>query len=237
MQQQDYWELDWRDPPEEKIDEVARVLDQTYGPRPWRRHGDQVDELVATILSQNTSDRNSGAAFASLKRKFASWDEVRAAPTEAVAWSIRSGGLSNLKAPRIQRALTSIIDHRGSYDLGMLERMSISDAMAWLTALDGVGPKTAACVLLFSLGRPVLPVDTHVHRVAQRLGLIDARVSAERAHDRLLQLLGGNTEDIYAFHVEMIEHGRKICVARRPKCPICPLRPLCRYAHETRFHA
>jgi endonuclease-3 len=151
--------------------------------------------------------------------------------------SIRSGGLANQKGPRIQRALMSILDHRGSYDLGMLEEMPVPEAMAWLTAIDGVGPKTAACVLLFSLGMPALPVDTHVYRVSRRLGLIDANVSEVRAHDRLLELLGEDTATIYSFHVEMIAHGRTVCVARRPKCPVCPLRYLCRYAHQARADA
>jgi endonuclease III len=237
MASQDNQSADWRDTPADKIDDVVRVLDDTYGPRPWYRHSDPVDQLVGTILSQNTSDTNTARSFASLKEDFPSWEEVRTAPTSEVVASIRAGGLANQKGPRIQRALTSILDHRGSYDLGMLEEMPVPEAMAWLTAIVGVGPKTAACVLLFSLGMPALPVDTHVYRVSRRLGLIDANVSEVRAHDRLLELLGEDTATIYSFHVEMIAHGRTVCVARRPKCPVCPLRYLCRYAHQARADA
>jgi endonuclease III len=225
-------DVDWRTAPIDKIDDVVRVLEETYGPRPWNRHGAPVDQLVGTILSQNTSNTNSARSFASLKERFPSWDDVRAASTDDVVASIRAGGLANQKGPRIQHALTSILDHRGSYDLDMLKLMPVPDAMAWLTSIDGVGPKTAACVLLFSLGMPVLPVDTHVYRVSQRLGLIDAKVSEERAHDQLLGLLGDDTATLYSFHVEMIAHGRTVCVARRPKCPHCPLRDLCRFSAE-----
>lgn len=232
-------EVDWRAAPIDKIDDVVRVLDETYGPRPWRRHGDPVDQLVGTILSQNTSNTNTARSFASLKQEFPTWEEVRTAPIDEVVASIRVGGLANQKGPRIQHALTSILGHRGSYDLDMLEQMPVPEAMAWLTAIDGVGPKTAACVLLFSLGMPVLPVDTHVYRVSQRLGLIDTKVSEARSHDQLLDLLGDDTATLYAFHMEMIAHGRTVCIARRPKCMSCPLRDLCRFAaeHATRADA
>ncbi len=224
-------------PPKEKTLAVALRLERTYGPRPWRQHGDPIDVLVGTILSQNTSDQNTERAFSALRERFSSWDEVRTAPLPEVIAAIRSGGLANRKAPRIQGVLTAIADSGGARELDKLGGMAVSRATAWLTALDGVGQKTAACVLLFSFGLPAMPVDTHVHRVAARLGLIAPTISAERAHDHLLARLGGDAQRIYAFHMQMIAHGRAICTARQPDCPNCPLRDLCRFYEESRAQA
>jgi endonuclease-3 len=151
------------------------------------------------------------------------------APTAAVADAIRSGGLANLKAPRIQAVLVAVRERIGALDLSGLADLSVAEARAELVALKGVGPKTASCVLLFSLGLPAMPVDTHVHRVSRRLGLIAAADSAESAHEQLECNLGGNRDEVYAFHMNMIAHGRTLCLARRPRCERCILTECCDY--------
>jgi endonuclease-3 len=152
---------------------------------------------------------------------------VRNAPVEAVEEAIRPAGLAQQKAPRIKAALDFIIQERGELSLDFLKELPIEEAKAWLNQINGIGPKTAAIILLFSLGMPAFPVDTHVHRVTQRLGLIGPKVSAEKAHDLLEDLLA--PEHYYAFHLNVIRHGREICHARNPKCEICPLQELCDY--------
>lgn len=158
------------------IDEIISLLAQVYGARPWRARRDPVSELVFTILSQNTSDVNSQRAFNRLLNRFGSWEAVADAAVEEIAESIWGGGLARVKAPRIKGILKAILDKRGSLELDFLKDMPLAAAKSWLRELPGVGPKTAACVLLFSLGRPALPVDTHVYRVAKRLGLIGTKV-------------------------------------------------------------
>ena len=212
-----------------RIDQIMPLLVAGHGHHAWHSHNDPLDELIATVLSQHTSDINTERAFASLKRAFPTWEVVRTASTAAVADAIRSGGLAGIKAPRIQSILTAIMAERGSYDLSHLESVGLPDAQKWLVGLPGVGPKTAACVLLFSLGRPALPVDTHVHRVSKRLGLIGPTVSAEAAHAILEAGLGGDRDRVYDFHLTMIAHGRTICTARRPLCERCSLTEQCDY--------
>lgn len=214
-------ELRWR------VTEIERRLAIAFGRPTWRSHGDPLDQLIMTVLSQHTSDSNTSRAFASLRGRFASWQDVIDAPTADVAQAIRSGGLSNLKAPRIQRILSAIRAQTGGLSLDVLQELSDEAARSWLLSLPGVGPKTAACVLLFSLGRPVMPVDTHVHRVSKRLRLIEAGVSAESAHGILTDLIGANRELIYSLHMNVIQHGRKTCQARRPACATCMLSDLC----------
>src|SRR5262249_9993859 len=211
------------------IQEIAARLDRHHGPRYWHSAGDPVDELVGTILSQHTSDTNTARAFASLRERFPAWQDVVEAPTDAVADAIRSGGLANLKAPRIQAVLVAVRERFGALDLSRLADMLIGDARAELVALNGVGPKTASCVLLFSLGLPAMPVDTHVHRVSRRLGLIGSAMSAESAHAVLERALGENRDEVYAFHLNMIAHGRTVCLARRPRCERCVLTECCDY--------
>jgi endonuclease-3 len=185
--------------------------------------GDLVGELVGTLLSQNTSDVNSSRAFAALTARYPSWAAVRAAPEPELAETIRSGGLANVKARRIKELLDSL-DGR---DVAEIARGDVAAARARLRELPGVGPKTASCLLLFSLGRPAIPVDTHVHRVGGRLGLIGRRVSAEAAHAALEAIV--RPEDAYAFHVGLVTHGRRVCRAGRPLCSVCPLTDQCDY--------
>ncbi len=193
---------------------------------PWRATHDPLTELVLTLLSQNTSDTNSGRAFQQLLRRYPDWDAVLAAPVAELEETIRPGGLARTKAPRMQALLAQLREQLGGdWDASRLADMPIDEAKRWLTALPGVGPKTAACVLLFSLGRPALPVDTHVHRVAQRLGLIGAKVAAVPAHDLLEAQMP--PERYYAFHVTLIRHGRRVCHKQRPRCSDCVLVDRC----------
>jgi len=205
--------------------EMVERLSALYGEPVWRPHGDAVTELVLTILSQNTSDANSGRAFMSLRSRFPTWEELVAADPEAIEAEIQVGGLARIKAPRIKAALEEVWWRCGSFDLSFLREMPLAEAKEWLRSLPGVGPKTAACVLMFALGRPALPVDTHVHRVAQRLGLVPAKAGAAEAHDLLEAML--RPEEVYPFHMSLIKHGRRLCRARRPLCADCPLRDRC----------
>lgn len=205
--------------------EVLDLLNEEYGAPSPRAQRDPLSELVLTILSQNTSDTNSGRAFARLLAAFRDWQAVMKADVRAVEEAIRPGGLAPSKAPRIQAMLHEVSARRGSLDMSFLQDMPMEEARAWLRSLPGVGPKTAACVLLFSLGKPALPVDTHVLRVARRLGLVPQKASAERAHELLEAVLG--PEEVYPFHINLIVHGRRTCLAQRPRCPQCVLRHGC----------
>jgi endonuclease-3 len=207
------------------IEEIIERLEQAYGPRKWQPDRDPIDVLIGTILSQNTSDANSGRAFASLKASFDSWEAVASAPAEHIARVIHSGGLSQIKAVRIKQVLEQIEKEQCRISLDSLKAMSISEAEDYLMRLPGVGHKTASCVLLFSLGKPSLPVDTHVFRVAKRLGLLDSRASVEKAHSLLQEQTPPSK--VYQFHIHMIEHGRRICHARQPRCDRCILRGAC----------
>ena len=207
------------------IEEVTKLLEQEYGPTERHSAQDPLDVLIATILSQNTSDVNSGRAFASLKASFDSWEAVASAPAEHIAQTIKSGGLSQIKANRIKQVLGRIEREQGRISLDSLNSKTMAEAKDYLMRLPGVGHKTASCVLLFSLGKPSLPVDTHVFRVAKRLGLIDSKVSIEKAHSLLQEQIPPSK--VYQFHVHMIEHGRRICHARQPHCNICTFRSVC----------
>jgi endonuclease-3 len=206
---------------------VCERLDEEYGALTWRSHGEPLGALVMTILSQHTSDKNSERAYDSLRRRYPDWDAVRSAPVGEIADTIRAGGLADAKAPRIRRVLEEIKERAGATTLDFLHDTPTEDAKALLQGFHGVGPKTAACVLMFSLGRPVLPVDTHVFRVSHRLGLIPQKLGEAKAHDALQAQLP--PERVYAFHVHMIRHGRRVCVAQRPRCGACVLRERCDY--------
>lgn len=213
---------------------VETRLAARYGRPHWKSHAPPLDELVATILSQHTSDVNSGRAFAELQARFPTWEEAAAADEAAIAQAIQSGGLAKLKAPRIQRMLRAIEAQTGAYSLDWLRGLPAAEARAWLLALPGVGPKTAACVLLFSLGLPSMPVDTHVFRVGRRLGLIPAGLGADAAHAWFDGLIGPNRDAIYALHLNLIRHGRTICKARAPACGQCVLSDRCPSAFKTK---
>jgi endonuclease III len=204
---------------------ILRRLQKQFGELVPPRATAPLDELILTVLSQHTSDVNADRAFASLRAAFPTWNRVAEVPPEAVADAIRSGGLADTKAPRIQAILREVHDREGGYNLSRLGSMTDAEARAYLTSLPGIGPKTAAVVLSFALGRDAIPVDTHVHRVARRLGIVPPTSSAERT-DRLLHDLvpdGLRTQ----LHVALIRLGREICKAPIPRCRRCPLKDLC----------
>lgn len=204
---------------------VLDRLRKRYGDLVPPRRSDPLEELILTVLSQHTSDVNAERSFEGLRAAFPTWGAVVRAPTRSVADAIRSGGLADTKAPRIQAILREVEARRGAFDLSFLAELSDDEARAELVSLPGVGPKTAAVVLSFSLGRDAMPVDTHVHRVTRRLGLVPPKTSAERA-DRLLHELvpeGLRTP----LHVALIRLGREICKAPTPRCRICPLKDIC----------
>jgi endonuclease-3 len=201
------------------------LLIPMYGEPEWRPHGDATSELVLTLLSQNTADINSGRAFSRLLQRYPDWQSVLDAPLSEVEDTIRPGGLAPTKAPRLQAMLSEIKARTGGFDLRFLEDLPVDQAREWLRSLPAVGPKTAACVLLFGLGMPGLPVDTHVYRVAVRLGLVSAKLTPDKAQELLEAVVPA--EDHYGFHILLIRHGRHTCTARSPACNTCPLLPRC----------
>jgi endonuclease-3 len=207
--------------------EVRTQLLETYGQPVWRNPLPPLDELVSTILSQNTNDTNRDRAFEALRMRFPTWQEVRDAEPSDVVAAIRPAGLANQKGPRIQLALHQITEEQGDLNLDFLEDMPLEEAKEWLLRFKGVGPKTAAIVLLFSLGKPALPVDTHIYRVTGRLGLRPDNINAERAHSHLAALF--DPAMYYDVHLNFIRHGREICHARSPQCESCSLSNLCPY--------
>ncbi len=204
---------------------VQRLLRDSQGPFVPKPRLPVIDELIATVLSQATSDRNSERAFAELKDAFPRWDEVLAAPVAKVADAIRSGGIADQKARRIQQILAAIREREGRIDLSRLYELDDAAIEDYLTSLPGVGPKTAACVLVFAMGRQAFPVDTHVHRITTRLGWLPAGTTAERAHRVLSRAVPAGIR--YDLHIAMIVHGRTVCTAQRPRCEACVLHSLC----------
>jgi endonuclease-3 len=211
---------------------VHKKLLETYGEPVWRNPLPPVDELVSTILSQNTNDVNRDRAFDSLRAKFPTWEQVRDADTDEVIEAVRVAGLANQKGPRIQQVLRDITAERGSLDLSFLAAMPLDEARNWLTRFKGVGPKTAAIVLCFSLNRPAFPVDTHIYRVTGRIGLCPEKMTVEQAHPHLEGIFPPET--YYAAHLNIIRLGREVCAARKPNCPVCPVRELCDYEPKTK---
>ncbi len=204
---------------------VHERLLEFYGEPVWRNPLPPVDELVSTILSQNTNDINRDRAFNALRARFSTWEQVRDADPADVVNAIRPAGLANQKGPRIQQVLRSITEERGNLDLSFLADLSEDEAKAWLTKFNGVGPKTAAIVLCFSLNKPAFPVDTHIYRVSGRIGLRPDKMTVEQAHPHLESLFPQKT--YYAAHLNIIRLGREICTARRPFCEKCPIVQLC----------
>jgi endonuclease-3 len=213
-----------------KILEIHHRLSARYGEPQRASDKGAVAQLVNTILSQNTNDRNRDLAYEALRERFPTWEAVRDAPEEEVIEAIRPAGLAPSKGPRIQGALREITRTQGEITLDFLREVSLEEAREWLLAIKGVGPKTAAIVLLFALERPAFPVDTHVHRVSRRLGLIPPETSREKAHTLLEARVP--EELYYPFHIELIHHGREICRARSPEHAACELQDLCDYYQE-----
>lgn len=210
------------------IGRIHSALERHYGPkRAGRVRTNPLDELIYTILSQNTSDINSHRAFQMLRQVMPTWEEARRASHRKVAEAINSGGLAKLKAARIKSILSEIHREQGHFDLTFLRDLSTEEVKAYLSRFKGIGPKTVACVLLFSLGKPAFPVDTHVHRVAGRLGLVSAKASPEKTQAFLESMVPPAL--YYSVHMNMVEHGRKTCKARAPLCHACPLFKVCAY--------
>lgn len=209
---------------------IHERLLEFYGEPLWRNPLPALDELVSTILSQNTNDVNRDRAFDALRAKFPAWEAVRDAKEKDVIEAIRPAGLANQKGPRIQQVLRAITQERGNLDLSFLEALSVEEARAWLTKFNGVGPKTAAIVLCFSLHKPAFPVDTHIYRVTGRIGLRPQRMTVEQAHPHLEALFPPET--YYAAHLNLIRLGREICTARKAMCEKCPIRKLCDYGRS-----
>jgi endonuclease-3 len=214
---------------------MRRIRDRLrgfYGRPRNEPHRAPLDELVLTILSQNTNDRNRDVAYTRLRSRFAGWADVSAAPIAQIEEAIRPGGISRVKSERIQQILQLIEQQTGSLNLDWLENAPREEAFEYLESLPGVGRKTAACVLLFSYDRPELPVDTHVYRASARLGLIRPKASFEEAHDVMRELT--DPQDVYELHVNLIRHGRRLCLPRRPLCEQCPLLRVCPYGRGLR---
>ncbi len=210
-----------------KYGPVAAALTEVYGKLDWSRSQDGMDELISCILSQSTSDTNRDRAFERLKSSYDSWQAVRYADIAELTDVIRPAGLANQKAPRIQDVLATIHDKAGKYSIDFLDELSIEEAKNWLVALKGVGPKTAAIVLCFAYGRPAFPVDTHIYRVSKRIGFIPEKLSANDAHPVMEAMVPA--DDYYQFHIQLIQHGRDTCHARKPTCEECSLTKYCDY--------
>ncbi len=219
---------EWKRPRRTRVGAIRDRLRELYGRPVNQPHFHPIAELVRTVLSQNTSDSNRDRAYERLRRRFPGWEEVRDAPSEEVVEALRPGGLANTKGPRIQAILRSLGDHP---DLDWLREAPRDEAIEYLTSLPGVGRKTAACVMIFTFDRPEIPVDTHVHRVATRLGLLRPPASFEEAHDEMLRLV--DPEDAYELHVNLIRHGRRIC-RPRPHCGECALLRMCPHGRALR---
>jgi len=210
---------------------IHEKLIEAFGEPIWRTPLPAIDELVSTILSQNTNDVNRDRGFNALRAKFSTWEEVRDANVEDVIAAIKPAGLANQKGPRIQQVLRAISEERGALNLDFLAGLPVEEARAWLTKFNGVGPKTAAIVLCFSLNMPAFPVDTHIYRVSGRIGLRPEKMTVEQAHPYLESVFPPET--YYAAHLNIIRLGREICGARKPNCPQCPIIKLCDYKEKT----
>ncbi|HEX6289240.1 MAG TPA: endonuclease III [Herpetosiphonaceae bacterium] len=213
---------------------MYELLLAAYGHQPNIPRREPMHELISTILSHRTTGYNEDLAYRRMIERWGSWEAIRDAPVDELAEAIAPSNYAEQKAPRIKEVLRRIIDERGAANLDFLREMPLDEALAWLTALPGVGPKTASLVLLFCFARPVLPVDTHVHRVSQRVGLIGPKVDATAAHALLLPLFPADPQILYNFHIDTLRHGQKICVWGTPRCSACPLTDICDYYHAKR---
>ena len=215
---------------QDRLDRVEEILDAYYGIPDWHEYLPAVDELVCTILSQNTNDINRDKAFVKLKETFSNWEEVRDADPEAVKEAIRIAGLANQKGPNIQAALQFITQERGEIDLDWLKEKTPEETMNWLTQMKGVGLKTASIVMVFSLDMPAFPVDTHVYRVTGRLALRPEKMTIDNAHRWFMS--SNRPESFGSLHLNIISLGRDFCQARKPKCGACPVEKLCQYSEK-----
>lgn len=216
-----------------KIKRLAQLLDKEYGKKIWQKSGDPISVLIGTILSQNTSDHNSHRAFSNLRSQFPDWEELRKAPVSKIERAIKTGGLSRIKAKSIKNILNQIDNNDSDLNLSFLKRWETDEIIRYLRKFKGVGDKTIACVLLFSLGRPVMPVDTHVLRLSRRLGLVPKESGANKVHILLRKIV---PEDlVYSLHLNLIQYGRTVCKAQNPKCGECMVFNLCEYEERKNY--
>lgn len=215
----------------ERLARVKERLHHRFGTPTWHVQMPAVDELICTILSQNTNDINRDKAFYALKERYSDWEAVRDADPGELQHVIRVAGLANQKGPNIQAALRDITQARGEIDLDWLKELSTEEARAWLVSLKGVGPKTAAIVMVFSLGMPAFPVDTHIYRVTGRIGLRPKELDITKTHAYLENI--AEPADYGSLHLNLIDLGREVCQARKPKCPGCPVLDLCQFPEKT----
>ena len=214
--------------------EVYQRLLRTYGERPLKPRREPMHELISTMLSHRTTQKNEALAFERMWERFGSWEAIRDAPVAELTEAIAQSNFAEAKAPNIKKALHRIIEERGEPSIDFLRDLPVEEGLNWLTSLPGVGIKTASLVLLFCFGKEIIPVDTHVHRVSQRLGLIGPKVSAEAAHRILLTLLPSDPHILYNYHISMLQHGQKICIWGTPRCEKCPLTDICNWYQENK---
>jgi endonuclease-3 len=216
-----------------RIVKVIDLLEVNLGvPRQKKARTDPLDMLIGTLLSQNTNDRNSHRAYRKLRSRFPTWKKVAGAPVGAIASAIRVGGMKNQKSKRIKALLKNILEKNGSYSLRVLKGMNDNDVIEMLTSFNGIGYKTAACVLLFSLRREVFPVDTHIHRISNRLGLVETK-TPEKTFEAMKPLVPKGKS--YSFHTNLIRFGRTVCIAQRPRCGQCPLYDECVFSRKEMY--
>lgn len=217
------------------LDVYQRLL-KMFGERPLKPRREPMHELISTMLSHRTTQQNEALAFECMWQRYGSWEAIRDAPVDELTKTIEPANFPEVKAPRIKEVLARIIEQRGEPSIEFLRDMTPEAGLEWLMSLPGVGIKTASLVLLFCFSKPVLPVDTHVHRVSQRLGLIGPKVDATAAHPLLLSLLPHEPHILYNFHVNMLRHGQQICAWSSPRCKRCPLTDLCHWYQEHRLN-
>lgn len=218
-----------------KVRRIIRILKKYYGKPKFTHFADPLDELIVTVLSQNTNWRNASGAFKNLKDRFKTWEEAYWAKTSRIKGAIKTGGLAGVKSKVIKGILKKIKKDHKNLSLKFLKKYSFPQAWEYLNSFKGIGPKTASCLMLFSLKMPALPVDTHILRVSKRIGLINKKTTLEQAHRILGRMVGEDLNDLYYFHVDMILHGRRVCSSRDPKCLLCPLKSECRYFSYARI--
>ena len=212
-----------------KAHQMYELLLERYGNQPLVPRRQPMHELISTMLSHRTTEANEAKAYRQMLALFPTWEAVRDAPVEELAAAIAPSNFASAKAPKIQAVLRQIIAERGAATIDFLADLVVKDGMTWLTNLPGVGPKTASLVLLFCFAKPILPVDTHVHRVSQRVGIFGPKVNPTQAHAILWQLLPHDAQWLYNYHINLLRHGQQICVWAKPRCERCPLTALCDY--------
>jgi endonuclease-3 len=220
--------------PAEKAWQTHLLLQEFYGELPLEPRREPMHELISTMLSHRTTHANEEAAYFNMINTFGNWQGVLAAPFEALADTLKSAKFPGAKAANIQKALARIQERSPDFSLDFLRDLPEEEAMAWLDALPGVGIKTASLLLLFNYQKPVLPVDTHVHRVSQRVGILKAADTAEKAHQRLMDMLPRDPNVLFNFHKHLYWHGQRICTWKNPRCAACPLQQICNYYQEVR---